>query len=445
MHRRTLLAASAAAAAAPLIRPARAQAARTKVVWWHAMTAALAAEVARLTDAFNASQNDVEVTQIYKGTYPDVLTATIAAYRAGQAPHIAQIFEVGTGTMLTAGKAAKQLWELAKETGVTIDPNVYIPSVRGYYSLADGRMASMPFNSSTAVMWINRDAFRKAGLDPTEPPATWQEVVAATQAIKAKSAAEIPMTTAWPTWIQLEQYSALHNIPFATQADGFNGLDAELTINSKPHVTHIARLLDMAKDGTFKYAGRDNAADPLLLSGQCGIHFDSSGMRGDLVKNAKYDWAAAFLPYDPEIIKAPLNSIIGGASLWTMTAPDRTPAEYKGVAQFLTFLGTPENAAAWHQHTGYVPVTLAGFELSKQQGFYTKNPGADLPVLQLTRGTVTNNSRGLRLGRLPEIRNIIQEELEKALQGGQTAQQAMDNAVTRGNKVLREFQKSVKS
>jgi sn-glycerol 3-phosphate transport system substrate-binding protein len=445
MHRRTLLAASAAVAATPLIRPAHAQAAKTKIVWWHAMTAALGQEVNRLTDAFNASQTEVEVTALYKGGYPDVLTATIAAYRAGQAPHIAQIFEVGTGTMLAAGKAVKQIWELAKETGVTIDPKSYIASVRGYYSLADGRMASMPFNSSTAVMWINRDAFRKAGLDPAKPPTIWPEVVAAARAIKAKNAAEIPMTTAWPTWIQLEQYSALHNIPFASEADGFDGLNAVLTINSRAHVKHIARLLEMAKEGTFKYGGRDNAADPLLVSGQAGIHFDSSGMRGDLVKNAKFDWAAAFLPYDPEIIKTPLNSIIGGASLWPMTAPGRTPAEYKGVAQFLTFLSTPENAAAWHQHTGYVPVTLAGFELSKQQGFYEKNPGADLPVLQLTRGTVTNNSRGLRLGRLPEIRNIIQEELEKALQGGQTAQQAMDNSVTRGNRVLREFEKSVKA
>src|SRR3984957_286444 len=224
MHRRTLLAASAAIASAPLIRTARAQAAKTNIIWWQAMTAALGQEVNRLTDAFNASQTEVEVTAIYKGGYPDVLTATIAAYRAGQAPHIAQIFEVGTGTMLTAGKAVKQIWELAKETGVTIDPKIYIQSVRGYYSLADGRMASMPFNSSTAVMWINRDAFRKAGLDPAKPPATWPEVVAAAQAIKAKSAAEIPMTTAWPTWIQLEQYSALHNLPFATKADGFQGL-----------------------------------------------------------------------------------------------------------------------------------------------------------------------------------------------------------------------------
>lgn len=445
MLRRTLLAGSTALAATRLTVPARAQAAKTKIVWWHAMTAALGQEVARITDAFNASQSEVEVTQIYKGGYADLLTATIAASRAGQAPHIAQIFEVGTGTMLAAGKAVKQVWELSKETGVAIDPKAYIGPVRGYYSLADGRMASMPFNSSTAVMWINRDAFRKAGLDPMKPPATWQEVVAAAQAIKAKNAAEIPMTTAWPTWIQLEQYSALHNIPFASKEDGFLGLDTVLMINSKAHVKHVQRLLDMAKDGTFKYAGRDNAADPLLVSGQAGIHFDSSGMRGDLVKSAKYDWGEAYLPYDPEIIKSPLNSIIGGASLWTMTAPGRKPAEYKAVAQFLAFLGTPENAAAWHEHTGYVPVTFAGFELAKKQGFYDKNPGADLPTLQLERGTMTANSKGLRLGRLPEIRNIIQEELEKALQGGQTAQQAMDNAVQRGNKVLREFQKSVKA
>lgn len=443
MKRRTLLAGTAALAAAPLIR-ARAQAAKTRIVWWHAMTASLGEAVNHQVDAFNQSQSAVEVQAIYKGGYSDVLNAAIAASRAGQAPHIAQIFEVGTGTMLAAGKAVKQVWELSKETGVTLDPKTYIPSVRGYYSLMDGRMASMPFNSSTAVMWYSKDAFRKAGLDPDKPPATWQDVVKAAQAIKAKNAAEVPCTSAWLSWIQLEEYSALHNIPFASEADGFAGLGAQLEISSKAHVKHMARLLEMSKDGSFVYAGRDNAPDQLLVSGKAGIHFDSSGMRGDLVKSAKFDWAEAYLPYDPDIIKSPLNSIIGGASLWTMTAPNRTPDEYKAVATFLQFIGQPENDAYWHQHTGYVPVTLAGFELSKQQGFYQKNPGADLPVFQLTRGTVTANSKGLRLGRLPEIRNIIYEEMEKGFQGKQTAQQAMDNSVERGNKVLREFQKSVK-
>jgi sn-glycerol 3-phosphate transport system substrate-binding protein len=210
-------------------------------------------------------------------------------------------------------------------------------------------------------------------------------------------------------------------------------------------VKHIERLLEMSKEGSFKYAGRDTAPDPLIVSGEAAISFGSSSSRGNLVKSAKFDWAEAYLPYDPEIIKTPMNSIIGGASLWTMTAPNRTPDEYKAVAEFLNYIGKPEVDATWAQNTGYVPVTYAGYELSKQQGYYTKNVGADIPVEQLARGTVTPNTRGLRLGRLPEIRNIIQEELEKALQGGQTAQQAMDVAVTRGDKVLKEFAKAAKA
>jgi sn-glycerol 3-phosphate transport system substrate-binding protein len=409
------------------------------------MTAALGEEVARIVAGFNASQSAVEVEAVYKGGYADTLNAAIAASRAGQAPHLLQVFEVGTGTMMAAGKAVKQVWELAKETGLTIDPKAYVPAVRGYYSLSDGRMASMPFNSSTAVMWYNKDAFRKAGLDPDKAPATWQEVRAAAEAIKAKNAAPVAMTTSWPTWIQIEQYGALHNLPFSTKGNGFDGLDTELKFNDKAHAKHIQRLVDMAKDGTFKYAGRDSAPDPLIVSGEAAISFGSSAARGNLVKNAKFEFGEAYLPFDPELIKTPLNSIIGGASLWTMTAPGRTPAEYKAVAELLKYMAKPEVDAVWSQNTGYVPVTLAGFEASKAAGYYAKNPGTDLPVEQLARGTMTPNTKGLRLGRLPEIRNIIQEELEKALQGGQTVQAALDNAVTRGDKVLKEFAKTAKA
>jgi sn-glycerol 3-phosphate transport system substrate-binding protein len=306
-------------------------------------------------------------------------------------------------------------------------------------------MASMPFNSSTAVMWYNKDAFRKAGLDPDTPPKTWQEVQAAAETTKAKDAAPVAMTTSWPVWIQFEQYSALHNLAFATKSDGFDGLDAELVFNNQAQVKHVERLLEMSKDGSFKYAGRDAAADPLIFSGEAAISFGSSASRGNLVKSAKFDWAEAYLPYDPEIIKTPENSIIGGASLWTMTAPGRTPEEYKAVAAFLQYIGEPDVDATWGQNTGYVPVTFAGYEVLKQQGFFSKNVGADIPVEQLARGTMTDNTKGLRLGRLPEIRNIIQEELEKALQGGQTAQQALDVAVVRGNKVLKEFAKAAKA
>ena len=444
MKRRTLLAGTVALAATPLIRPARAQAVTTKVIFWHAMTGTLGEQVAKLANGFNASQSDVELTAIYKGGYADLMTATIAAFRAGQAPDLVQIFEVGTETMIAAGKAVKTVADLIA-AGAPIDPKVFIPAVRGYYALANGGMASMPFNSSTAVMWYSKDAFKKAGLDPDKPPVTWADVVTAARAIKAKDAAEIPVTTSWFSWIQLEQFSAIHNIPFASQGNGFDGLDAVLEINAKPQVAHVQRLLDMAKEGTFKYTGRDNVPDPIFLAGKSAIQFNSSGERGDLVKSAKFDWAPALLPYDPDVIKSPINSIIGGASIWAMTAPNRTEADYKATGQFLAFLAKPENVAGWAEATGYVPVTVPGKELMQTQGFFQKNPGSELPIQQLQRGEVTPNSRGIRLGRLPEIRNIIYEEFEKAIQGQQDGKQAMDHAVERGNVVLRQFQRATKA
>ena len=444
MHRRTLLSGATALALAPAVS-ARAQAGKTRIVFWHAMTAALSDEVNRLATAFNASQAQYEVQPVFKGSYAETLTAAIAAYRAGQAPNLVQVFEVGTGTMLAAGAAVKPAWQLIQETGAAIKPDDYIPAVRGYYSLADGRMASVPFNSSTAVMWINGDAFEKAGLDPAKPPATYDDLTHAAEALKSKGGTPIVISSGWFSWIHFEEYAAIHNIAFASEGDGFNGLGAVLEINKPPFVKQLQHFMDWQKDGLFKYGGRDNAADPVFLSGQAAVGFNSSGERGDLIKSAKFKWAPAFLPYDPAIIATPINSIIGGASLWTMTAPNRSAEDYKAAAAFLAFLAQPENAAAWHQHTGYVPVTLAGYQLSKQQGYYEKNPGTELPIQQLTRGKVTENSRGLRLGRLPEIRNIIYEEVEKALQGQQTAQAALDSATSRGNRVLREFEKSART
>ncbi len=448
MKRRTLL---TAAAAAPLAAagPSRAQSGKMPIVWWHAMTGVNAEEINRLAKAFTASQADVEVQPVFKGGYADVLTAAIAAWRAGQAPHLVQIFEVGTGSMLAAGPATKQVWKLAEETGVTFDPAAYLPGVRGYYSLTDGRLASMPFNSSTSVMWYNKDAFTAAGLDPDKAPATWPEVVTATRAIKAKIGTpemgdvKFPMTSSWLIWAQLEQFSAMHDLPFASKSNGFEGLDAELRFNDAPRVKHWDRLLGMAKDGLYEYGGRDNIPDALLYSGKAAIGFGSSASRGQVAASAKFKWAEAALPIDPDVNPNPINSIIGGASLWTMTAKQRTPAEYKAVANFLKFLGTPEQDAHFHQTTGYVPVTFGGFEQSKKDGYYDRQPGADIPIAQLARGTVTSNSRGLRLGRLAEIRNILYEETEKALQGQQSAQAALDNGVGRGNRVLREFQKSI--
>ena len=415
---------------------------RTQVEFWYGLTNPLGGLIEQIVADFNASQSQYEVKPTFKGSYPETMVGAIAAFRAGNAPHIVQMFEVGTATMMSARGAIKPVHELLRETGVALDPNAYLPAVRGYYSLPDGRLMSMPFNSSTAIMFYNKDAFKKAGLDPNKPPQTWPELIEAAKKIRASNAAPCGFTTAWPTWTQFEQFSAIHDVPLATRANGMAGTDAELRINSPLHARHVQTLMDMQKEGSFKYGGRDNAGDALFPSGECAIIHASSGLRARILREAKFDWGAAMLPYWPGTAGAPKNSIIGGASFWVMTAPNRKPEEYKAVAEFFRFISQPEVVAKWHTDTGFLPITAAGYERVKTSGYYGKNPGADIPYLQLTRTPPTENSRGLRLGNMPEVRTIIQEEIEKAFQGQQTAQQALDSAVQRGNVVLRNFERA---
>lgn len=413
---------------------------RVVVEFWHAFRGALGDVLQTLVNEFNASQNTYWVSAVYKGTYTETMNAAIAAFQAGQAPHIVQVFEVGTATMMAAGGAIYPVDQLFKDTGVPFNPEDFIPSVKGYYSFPDGRMAAMPFNSSTAVLWYNKDMFRAAGLDPDNPPRTWAEVRAAAAKIKEAGVAEIPLSCAWFTWTQLEQFGAIHNIPFATRSNGFDGLDAELTLDHPLYIRHIQNLVDMSKEGLFVYGGRDSAPDALFPAGQAAMLIASSALLGRVKREAQFEWGITYLPYYDNFVASPFNSIIGGAALWVMRRPSATREEYKGVAEFFRFLSAPDKAGRWHIETGYVPVTYGGYEYAKAQGYYEANPGADIAILQLARTPTTENTRGLRLGYLPAIRVVIYEEIEKALQGGQTAEQALKNVVKRGNELLREFE-----
>lgn len=442
MHRRILLAGAALALAVTGAAPAQAQN-RTEIQFWYALSGALGEIVQEQVKRFNESQANYTVTATYKGSYVETMTGAIAAWRAGNPPHIVQVFEVGTATMMAAQPAIRPVHQLFADAGIPLDPKQYLGGVRGYYSDTEGRLISMPHNSSSAVMWVNLDALEKAGVQGV--PTTWRELRAAAEKIKATNAAPCAVTTAWPTWVMFEQQSAIHNVAMASKANGFGGLDTELQLTQPFFIKHVQFLLDLQKDGLFKYGGRDSAADALFPSGECAISFNSSAGRARIEREAKFKWASVPLPYHDDVVQSPGIGVIGGASLWTLTSRTRTPAEYKGVAEFFRFISQPEQDQWWHQMTGYVPITLAGYEKAKAEGYYQKNPGADAAIIQLSRAEPTPNSSGFRLGGFVEIRNIIQEELEKAFQGQQTAQQAMENANRRGNVVLRAFERANRS
>ncbi len=412
--------------------------AQTEIVWWHSMGGALGEWVNDLASEFNASQKDVKVVPVFKGSYDESMTAAIAAFRAGNAPHILQVFEVGTATMMASRNAIVPVGEVMKKAGVTFDPNAYVESVKGYYTAPNGQMLSFPFNSSTTVLHYNKDAFRAAGLDPNKPPKSWPEVALA--AAKLKTAGhKCPFTTSWQGWTQLESFSTWHNTEYATKNNGFGGLDARLTYNSPLHVRHIENLANMAQQGLFVYKGRGNAADATYVSGECAMLTGSSALYGNVKRNAKFDFGISTLPYYPDVPGAPQNTIIGGASLWVMAG--KKEEEYKGVARFFAFLSRPEVDAKSHQRTGYLPLTKAAYEMTEKSGFYKQNPGTDVSVEQMIRKT-TDKSRGIRLGNFVQIRTINDEELEQVWAGKKTARQALDDAVRRGNEQLERFQRA---
>jgi len=416
--------------------------ATTEIQWWHSMTAVNNEWVNDLAKQFNESQKDYKIVPTYKGAYDESMTAAIAAFRSGNAPDILQVFEVGTATMMASKGATVPVAKVMADAGVAFDPKGYIPAVAGYYTAPNGQMLSFPFNSSTTIFYYNKDAFKKAGLNPDKAPATWPEVFAAAKKLK-ESGHSCPMTLAWQGWTQLESFSTWHNVEFATEQNGLsaNGYKARLKLNSPLHVKHIDNLAAAAKAGEFVYKGRGAIPQASFTAGECAMIQTSSGYYGDVAKNAKFNYGLAPLPYYPDVKGAPQNTVIGGASLWVMAG--KNAEHYKGVAKFFEFLSQTKVQAASHQRTGYLPVTMAAYDLTDKSGFYQKHPGTDTAVTQMVR-KVTNNSRGIRLGNYVQIRTIEDEELEQVWAGKKSGKQALDAIVTRGDELLARFERSYK-
>jgi sn-glycerol 3-phosphate transport system substrate-binding protein len=431
----------AAATAASVLALSTHASAQTTIEWWHAMGGELGVATEAVATAFNESQSDYVVVPTYRGTYTETLTGAIAAFRAGEQPNIVQVFEVGTGTMMAAQGAIVPVYELMERTGAPFDPSAFLPAVVGYYTDPEGNMLSMPFNSSTPILYYNKNVFEAAGLDPEQPPRTWGEVESFSRQIMESGAAECGFTTGWVSWVQLENFSAWHNQPIGTLQNGFGGLETEMTVNGPVQVRHWENLARWEDEGLFRYGGPGGGADapPAFYAQECAIYMNSSASRAGVIANTPdFEVGYGMLPYYEDVDGAPQNSIIGGATLWVLSGG--TPEEEAGVAAFFNFISSPEVQARWHQETGYLPITQAAYDLSTEQGYYEANPGSDVSILQMTMNEPTDNSRGLRFGNYVQIRTVIDEEFQRLLAGDVDAQGALDAVVARGNALIRDFE-----
>lgn len=410
--------------------------------WWHAMRSARGKVVDTMIQKFNESQSDYVVVGTNKGNYDEVMNAGVAAFRAKKQPHILQVFEVGTQTMMQSG-AIYPVHKLMADAGKDVDWSNYLQAVLSYYMDADGNLMSMPFNSSTPIMYYNVSMFEKAGIAPLSKTdaITWDELGEITKKLVDGGIAPNGMVTAWQSWTQVENFSAIHNVPFASKSNGYQGLDTELMINNPMVVNHIERLKKWADDKRFMYGGQKyQGPKSEFIAQNAAVYIDSVSGIAKLKKAVSdFKWDAAPLPVEASM-KSPQNSIIGGASLWVLNGHSKE--EYAGVAAFLDFLAGNEMQSYWHKETGYFPITLNAYNALKDEGYYKENPLQTVGIDQLNRAIPTEISRGLRLGYFVQIRNIINEELELVWNGKKTAKEALDNAVKRSNIQLRTFEKT---
>lgn len=408
---------------------------------WHAFDGPLEKAFIEIVEDFNHhSGGQYQIVPVKKGNYKEVFEQGIEAFNSKQQhPHILQVYEVATLTMMHRPDIYVPVGELMSSYHKKFDPDVYIDAVRNFYSTGDGKMLSLPWNASTGILFYNKNAFTKAGLDPEKPPKTWEEMEL--MGVKLVKSGFKGFTTAWPAAYHLEHLCSWHNMPFATMSNGFEGLDARFIFNGPFQVAHLAKLVEWQKEGIFSYAGRfTNEPEKLFTSGECAILLQGANRLSLLSQQMSSPIGVGFMPFWKKTTAKPYNLNIGGASFWVMQGCSKD--EYRGIAQFFEYLSSTAIQAYWHQTTGYLPITEAAYYLTKKKGFYKSHPAAEIAVLEVMACTPTAYTKGVRVGDYVRIRDVIVDQLEKAFSGDLTPQQSLDQAVDRGNLILAEFEKS---
>lgn len=410
--------------------------AATNISWWHGMGGRNQEVINEIAQKFNAAQAECVLNPVSKGTYEEALAAGIAAFRSGEQPNILQVFDAGAATIINAKGAVIPAEDLITQAGHAFDRDAFIDGVRYFYADSEGKFVGMPFNSSAPIMYVNTEALAKAGV---EAPKTWEEFEAI--APKLKDAGYVPLVQAQLTWQFTENFFSRNNVQFATNNNGYDSvLDTQIRMTDPKIVMMFDKLKSWADQGLFAYYGAgwsDN--QKVFEENKAAFWIGSSGSFGGLKKTAQMPFSATFLPYWGSIEGAGTSSFIGGAALFAMAGkPD---AENKCTADFFQFLTSPELQKFYHQATGYVAITKAAYELAKAEGYYEKEPVAEVGIQQLMLPS-GEWSKGYRLGFYPQIRAVMEREYGKIFSGETTVKDAMEAIEKEGNELLGRFAKT---
>lgn len=395
--------------------------------------------------AFNANHAEYNIKVTSFASYNDAFDAAILAVDSGEPPAMIHFFEAATRQALDAVDASgnpifKSVTEaIAGRTDILGEPVVLdsvVSAARNYYTV-DGSFYSMPWNTSTTVMFNNMEILNAAGI--TEPPATWGEVETACAAVMALGDAPSGCIT-WPnhSWF-VEQSLGQQGELLGNADNGRTGRATEVFLESDGMLAYLDWWKGLSDSGYYTYTGlqRDwDGTSNAYLAGEVAMLIYSSSDTTFFDENATFENKASFMPANENVDY--VGNLIGGATIWMLDGMETATED--GALAFMNFFSNPANAAAWHQLTGYVPITEDAVALLETEGWYAESPNSKVASDQLAAAANTPASLGALLGNFVGIRDIITLAIEDILVNDLDVATRMAQANEEANKSLTEYE-----
>ena len=363
------------------------------------------------------------IIENFNTQHKDVVVKLVRRVEGG-APRQLNLVTRDEYSRFLANKASfKPLHQVMREARASFDIGKLAPELRDSIVDKQGRLFALPVAFSTPVLYINKEAFRKAGLDPESPPKTWADTQDAAGKLLA-AGSRCAYTTSWPAWVLIDNISAWNGVDV-------NDAKGNLAFNGLLQIKHVAMMATWYRSKYFSYFGRQDEADRRFANGECGMLTSSSSLYANLSKNSPIEVGVSTLPYHDDVRGAPQNTLADGASLWV--AGGMNAVETKGVAKFISYVLGPEVQINMTLAGGFLPMTSVARTAAGSQLLKSDLDGLQVAYSQL-RGAAS--APAVRISQIEAVRRIVEEELESVWDNRKPAKEALDNAVQRGNAVL---------
>nr|WP_312288886.1 ABC transporter substrate-binding protein [Clostridium chromiireducens] len=414
---------------------------KKEIVFWHSMGGGGGEAINEMVDKFNKeNKNNIIVTAQYQGEYDDAINKIKSSKDKKSYPDVMQLYDIGTRWMIDS-KLSTPMQKFIDEE--KYDTSALEQNLLGYYTV-DKKLNSMPFNSSTPILYYNKTAFKEAGLDPEKAPTDFEEIKAYSEKLTKKDGNTVTQygySMAIYGWF-FEQFLAKQLTPFANNGNGRESSATAVDFKNNGGGLKILKawksLYDQGLLGNF---GRKTAdTQQAFIAGKTAMFIDSTASLNAVLKgvNGKFEVGTAFLPKINKDDKGGVS--IGGGSLWILNKDD--DAKQKAAFEFIKFMVSPEQQVYWNEKTGYFPVTTKAYDLQEMKDNLAKTPQFKTAIDQLHASPI--ESRGALLGVFPEARQTNETNIEAVLQGKLTPEEAIDASEKSINSAIEKYNKANK-